>query len=58
MTAYGNLNEKKKAALTVYKKAEEAFRATITPENIKGDAAKWKGLCDARRVCMMLGVRI
>lgn len=53
-----NLQESKSEALGVYKSAKAAFMATVSRENIKGDAAKWAEFCKAKADCMRLGVRI
>ncbi len=53
-----DLQTSKKDALAAYKVAKMAFMETISKENIKGDAAKWAEFCEAKRNCMLLGVRI
>lgn len=53
-----NLQTNKKEALEVYRLAKAAFMATVSRENIKGDAAKWAEFCKAKADCMRLGVRI
>ena len=45
------LNEKKSSALQAYKSAKAAYISNMTPEN-------WKAFCDAKMVCMRLGVLI
>ena len=41
----------KERALNNYKEAKENYLSNMTNEN-------WKAFCDAKRVCMLLGVRI
>ncbi|MCI8339221.1 MAG: hypothetical protein HFH62_11180 [Lachnospiraceae bacterium] len=53
-----DIQTSKKDALAAYKLAKVAFMETISRENIKGDAAKWAEFCEAKRICMLLGVRI
>ena len=45
------LTEKKTAALTIYKAAKAAYLEDQSKEN-------WITFCNARRTCMLLGVRI
>lgn len=53
-----DLQTSKNEALEVYKVAKAAFMATVSRENIKGDATKWAEFCKAKADCMRLGVRI
>lgn len=46
-----NLQENKGNALEAYKEAKKAYLENRTNEN-------WKAFCDAKMVCMKLGVRI
>lgn len=46
-----NLQESKRNALEAYKIAKRAYLENRTNEN-------WKAFCDAKIVCMKLGVRI
>ena len=41
----------KERALNNYKEAKQNYLSNMTNEN-------WKVFCDAKRVCMLLGVRI
>lgn len=52
------LKTKQAEALAAYKLAKVAFMKTVSNENVKGDFSKWKNYCDAKAVCMRLGVRI
>lgn len=45
------LKEKKEIALKEYKSTKAAYLQDMTNEN-------WIAFCDAKRVCMLLGVRI
>ena len=58
MTFTEDLQTKKNNAKQAYIKACNEWKATRTPKNITGDSAKWKILCDKKRDCMLLGVRI
>ena len=46
-----DLKEKKENALKAYKEAKERYNEEMNETN-------WKKFCDARRNCMLLGVRI
>ena len=45
------MNEKKNEALAAYKEAKAEVKANYNPE-------RWKKFCEAKRNCMLLGVRI
>lgn len=45
------LKQKKAEALKNYKEARENYLNT-------GSSESWKNFCDAKRTCMLLGVRI
>ena len=45
------LTERKAEALREYQEAKARYMATMASED-------WKTFCDAKRVCMQLGVRI
>lgn len=47
----GNLIEKKNEALETYKEAKKNYLENRNNEN-------WERFCDAKRNCMLLGVRI
>lgn len=53
-----DLQKSKSEALAVYKLEKAAFMETVSRENIKGDATKWAKFCEAKRNCMLLGVRV
>lgn len=46
-----NLEQQKKDALDIYKKAKNNYLSNMTHEN-------WIAFCEAERNCMLLGVRI
>lgn len=46
-----NLNKQKERALESYKAAKKKYMESMSRED-------WKTFCDAKRNCMMLGVRI
>ena len=46
-----NLEEKKAQALKNYKEKRDAYMETISREN-------WIAVCDAKRVCRLMGVRV
>ena len=46
-----NLEQKKAEAKKVYKEARKAYLENMSNEN-------WRAFCDAKRVCMLLGVII
>lgn len=52
------LTEQKTNAREKYRAAATAWRETVTRENPKGDAALWRGCCNAKRDRMRLGVII
>lgn len=45
------LNEQKIQAKEIYRNARETWKNNPTPEN-------WRRFCNAKRYCMLLGVRI
>lgn len=45
------LEIKKEKALNIYKEAKKAYLEDMTNEN-------WIAFCEAKRTCMLLGVRI
>lgn len=45
------MNSKKENALNNYKEAKKAYIENATSEN-------WKAFCEAKTICMHLGVRI
>lgn len=53
-----NLQTSKNEALAVYKSAKAAFMETVSRSNIGGDAEKWAEFCEAKRKCMLLGIKI
>lgn len=53
-----DLQTAKNETLAVYKLAKAAFMETVSRDNIKGDAKKWAEFCEAKRNCMLLGIRI
>lgn len=52
------LQKQKDDAKAAYIKARNEWADTRTAENIKGDFEKWKTVCEKKKVCMLLGVRI
>lgn len=46
-----NLDQKKADAKQAYKEARKAYLSNMNSEN-------WRAFCDAKRVCMQLGVII
>ena len=46
-----SLEQKKEIALENYKNARDVYMNNITKEN-------WIKFCDAKRICMLLGVKI
>lgn len=51
MTHLSQLEDRKTAAKAVYREAKANYLADMSPEN-------WRILCEAKRTCMLLGVRI
>ena len=51
MTHLRQLEDRKAAAKAVYMKARTNYISDMSPEN-------WLTLCEAKRTCMRLGVRI
>lgn len=45
------IKTEKETALKIYKEKKNAYLQDMTPEN-------WKAYCEAKTVCMLLGVRI
>lgn len=53
-----NLTERKTSALEAYREARDDWFATVSRKNLHGDQEKWIAFCDAKKNCMLLGVRI
>lgn len=58
MTFAEDLQTRKSDARQEYKKACNEWADTRTAENVNGDFEKWKTVCEKKKVCMLLGVRI
>lgn len=56
MTTNKDLQTKRAEALATYKLTRAAFMETVSRENIKGDAKKWREFCDAKIECRHFGI--